>query len=1014
MRVIPYRKVSDLDALLKARIIESRDAACNVSAAFVVPSRRDRDWWKLRARTGDASIDARFADNALLWNWEDVYNDIRAALGRQKLRQIDPPDHRLILSFIVSELLGEDEYGGLLSVWPGLSRPGFIDILADDLRELINEAVSPEQLCALSRDDPTSAVLPELYRRYTAYLDANNLMDSSQIPLKTLETLDDRSNKNTKKMIEKWIDERIFTFVGFMSFTGGQLALVRKIESLSPRDVVVFKPVTDLDDFQDATKQLEGVTWEKEPPPSGGTVISLLSSESNLEPEMIARLLALWREGEGELYRNARSFPGFGAVGLSVTSSRLLPMEAALRRYRIPYVLARGRSVSKNILGTNLNSIWTAWTEGLETRETALLLSQPWAGVAVTKSDPGFSVEDAERAGPYGVKAWENYLKQAGAKSAHAAFKAIVKFCRALEKGASPEGILGALHDFLTTRGLWVSALLDTLVDYPALDESLRELSASVAEVEDKRSAMRELQPDLGPAGGLAVKGKTAMRFLNDWCDDTLVSPSPPVLGALTLYVGPPPILASYPVWIMTDVTQKAWPGVIRSSPLLDESGREMIATDAAWLPSIHDKRVQKEALFRRLLQTGDELTVISRSSFDDDGHPTIPAGFLDSFFDDLEGWTLKDDIPVFGMSALSPGDVYFHDIETSGGGGRVENLILTPVLRAVESNLSLPVSDIHELLSCPMRWWLSRRARVQTVGRELFSNSEAGSMTHKIWENILLAMAESGGKETMRDAADAEWKRALSLANDDYAPYWRILKDYRLERHRKNIEFYIARLARFQDRISERLDASCAAGQTPLRSECRPEFDLTPREVDGVRFTGRCDRMDIFEDGSVVILDYKLGRSESYEKKRPASVAHLGKAMEKSGVTRDKFKYGLQLSAYALLRDLSSDTEARVVGVGFLGHKDGGLSGTFEPPFDSCYFCKNAKGASLSERAEEARDAMKCAAVILKSGVFEPNYDSESCKYCDFKGVCRKGEIRGERTSSEDDENGGDKEEEQ
>ncbi|GHS93079.1 hypothetical protein AGMMS50276_02520 [Synergistales bacterium] len=989
MRVIPYRKVSDLDELLRSRIEETTPGATTrPSSCFVVPSRRDRDWWRLRVAGVGAVFGARLENSALLWNWEDVYNDVRVFLGLPKLRQIEPPDHRLILSFIVNKFLEEDKeedkHNKLLSVWPGLSRPGFIDILADDLRELINEAVSPEDIASAMRDDSTSDVLPELYLRYIAYLDENNLMDSSQIPLKTLETLDD----NSDEIIEKWIGEKHFTFVGFMSFTGGQLALVRKIESFPLSDVCVFKPTTNLDDFQDATKQLEGLTWETEPPPSSGTIISLLSSESNLEPEMIARQLALWREGEGELAKSHFAFPGFGAVGLSTTDRRLLSMEAALRRYRIPYVLSRGRSISKNILGANLGSIWAAWTDGLETHETALLLSQPWAGTMAAKPNIDFSLGDAEQFGPYGFKGWEDYLKQTGSKSAQRALKAIAKFCRVLEKGATPERLLSALYDFLTTRGLWVSALLDAFADYPDLDESLRELAASVDEIEDKRNALRELQPNLGPAGDVSVKGKSAMRFLNDWCRDTMVSPSPSLLGALTLYVSAPPILASHPVWIMSDVTQKAWPGVIRSSPLLDERAREMVSSEASRLPSIHDKRVQKEALFRRLLQTGDELTVISRASSDDEGHPTVSASFLDSFFDDFENWTLIDNIPAFGMSALSPSDTYFPDIETLDA-----SLLDVPVLRKDEV-MSLPVGNIYDILSCPMRWWLSRRARVKTIDRELFSKVEAGNMTHKLWENVLGAMMENREKETFSQATDREWKRALNLESEDYVPYSRILKDYRLKRHRKNIEFYIARLARFQDSVSECVEASGSAGLMPRIAKYDTEVELAPLELDGVRFTGRCDRMDIFEDGSVVILDYKLGKSESYEKK----IASLD------------FKYGLQLSAYALLyNECNKGARKRepVVGVGFLGHGDGGLTGTFESPFESCYKAHSVKGACMSERTEEARIAMKYVARILKSGVFEPRYDSDTCRYCDFKGVCRKGEIHGDRIEGDDDSEG-------
>jgi hypothetical protein len=45
VRIIPYRKVSDLDVLLKGSL--------GKAARFIVPSRRDRDWWRLRAGLQD-------------------------------------------------------------------------------------------------------------------------------------------------------------------------------------------------------------------------------------------------------------------------------------------------------------------------------------------------------------------------------------------------------------------------------------------------------------------------------------------------------------------------------------------------------------------------------------------------------------------------------------------------------------------------------------------------------------------------------------------------------------------------------------------------------------------------------------------------------------------------------------------------------------------------------------------------------------------------------------------------
>ena len=987
MRIIPYRKVSDLDVLLKDFL--------GHTTRFIVPSRRDRDWWRLRAGLWDFGLET---EEPHLWNWEDLYKNLCAFLELPVLRQIDPPDHQLILSHIVARFLKEEnskkQGPSILELWPGLARPGFIDVLSNDVRELINEAVSIEQLSATRADKkPTSEVLPRLYAYYLAYLRENKLLDSAQIPLITRELLEGA------REAADWVRDKIFVFVGFMSFTHGQLTCLYKLEELCQEGVIVFKPATELKNFKDATWQIESAV-EIDPPLTSGKVVSLYASEHSLEPEMIARTLALWHRGRGFLSSTGEPVsPGFGDMGMSVPEHRLAAMEAALRRYHIPYSLARGRSIAQTLLGTTLKNVWMTWTQGLDSYDMALLLAQPCLGGA------GFSIDEAVRAGPRGVEGWETYLKWAEEngdderrkekKKTVRAFKALTQFCHAVEKGASPAGLFGILHAFVTTPGLWTDALAGLPLNSPDLDDSLRELAASVAEVEAKHLSLRELLPDLGIAGKTALKGREAMDFFNSWSEDTLVQPSPPIGGAIVLYAGPPPILASYPVWIMTDVTQKSWPGTIHASPLLGASERDAMASVSAYLPSVHDKHMQKEALFRRLLQTGDVLTLTSRSETDEEGRPSNNTPFLEPFITDMKLWEHVI-APRMRIGDLMPGrgDVHFPAIEvTSEKDERVMPVAYDKNKydknkydknndeRKIE--LSLPVSYLYELLDCPLRYWLKRHAKLKERDVSLFNSAEAGRLTHTIWESVWRRRQET--HEPLSSLLDEAWEKVLSSPDSSFD---RLLKDRRLARHRKNMEFYLARLARVQQQILDRLEAR------GLRhvSICA-ETELKPYEVDGVTFTGRCDRIEVFDD-CAVIIDYKWGKSASYEKKLSGLLSR-----RYLSTRYEAFTYGLQLSAYALMY-ASAHPEHRVAGVGFLGHKDGALAGTFEYPVAECYLL-GKKTASIATRAEEALEALKCAAGILKSRRYEPFYLAESCRYCDVKGICRKGELRGDSLST-------------
>jgi hypothetical protein len=299
----------------------------------------------------------------------------------------------------------------------------------------------------------------------------------------------------------------------------------------------------------------------------------------------------------------------------------------------------------------------------------------------------------------------------------------------------------------------------------------------------------------------------------------------------------------------------------------------------------------------------------------------------------------------------------------------------------------------------------MNREVRLKERDRALFSEAEAGNLTHRVWENVWrrLEREERAGHETSlsRLAAD-EWREAVK-AEGDYAPFARLLRDPRLKRRLAEAEFYVLRLAGTQDGIRERL-----AGAGMRRAALFLETDLPPYELDGVVFTGRCDRVEIFEDGTV-ITDYKWGRSSSYEKRfsRLLERRNLSDFRALLAPGRDFFRYGLQLSAYALM--YGEGTGTPVAGVGFLGHKDGGFAGTFAPSLFERLWPERetAFSAALTERKEEAAEAMRCAAALLKAGRYEPCYVADACRYCGIKGVCRKGELRGEFLSMDGDAEG-------
>ncbi len=1003
MRIIPYLRVSELDGAMRSFLPLGEDVR------FVVPSRRDRNWWRERAGRDEFGLDGPPED--ILWNWQDLYDNVCGFCEARRLRPIEPPDHRLILSRLLRALLEEDPE--LLTLWPGLGRAGFLDILSEDIRELLNEAVLPEQTeVGLREDDPTARVLPAIYRRYLDYLSANGLMDSAQVCSMTLDLLE--------REPLPWGEDLTMVFTGFLSFTQAQVRLIKKLNDLC-REVVVLKPETGLSDFHDAAHQLEGLVWEESPQGVPGRILQIRTRESELEAEAAARMLALWSAGGGPLAEEM-DFPGFGAVGMMSPAADEELVTEALRRYSIPYAASEGPSIDQTLPGRSLSAAWPLWTQGLPTYETALFLVQPClAGDA-------FSVSEALRAGPSGLASWRAFIVEGEAKGetseglrggvprhALAALSATERLCRALQRGGTPSDLMGAFHRFLTRKGLWLDRMKALPLNCPELDGAIRAIASAIESVHEKYLALRELLPDIGPAGRTPLKGDNAVEFLLSWCRQTRIRPEPPLSGALMLYLGAPPVLASHPVWVMLGVSQGNWPGRISGSPLLGPSERERLAEAEAWLPSVQDKHLQREALFRRLIRTGESLTVLSSADTDENGRPVPDTPFLERFMADMnagveadmeadaDGWTMKE-LPTAGVDILLPDSGHiFPEVDADplaaaprpgvsvGGGGGTEPQNNPP---------ALAVSDLQTLLECPLRYWLQRKAGLRERSLELASAAEWGSLTHKFWERVWRRFGRGG--EPFPKAVEEEW-RSLSLSDEDYGAFGRLIRDRRLARALEVLRFRIRRLAALQTRILERLEQ----GGFRHRAVLLEDEAALSLDVDGVRFSGRCDRVEILEDGDgrahAVITDYKAGRSVRYEE----GMKDLERYPWYEGGP-SKLVRGLQLSAYALMYG-PREADAPLAGVNFLGHRDGGIAGTFSTALQGVYAevlageTRNNR-RTLDERREEAGYAMACAVRVLKEGRFAPFYDSPSCRYCDMKSICRRGEIIGEPLANEEE----------
>jgi hypothetical protein len=114
---------------------------CGERVIFVVPSGLDKDAL-LDLISGGGSF---FGQRPKICTWGDLYKEV-SQISHARPRMItDPPDHTLIIRYILDKFLEEQDKSGN-KLPDGVYRRGFSKILGDNIKELLNEDVSPRDL----------------------------------------------------------------------------------------------------------------------------------------------------------------------------------------------------------------------------------------------------------------------------------------------------------------------------------------------------------------------------------------------------------------------------------------------------------------------------------------------------------------------------------------------------------------------------------------------------------------------------------------------------------------------------------------------------------------------------------------------------------------------------------------------------------------------------------------------------------------------------------------------------
>ena len=1032
--------ISTYYSLAELREGLARHEAAHTSAppVFLVPSSEDRAL--LRALLPEPETLSRERPRIRLWN--DLYREAADLLAPEEIlrRQIDPPDHHLILSWLVAE--ERRTASGTLP--PPLRHRGFVTLLGEQIRELLREDVSPRDLalslgcgdaCGTStaaaeapspppcpKDDPAAALLCHLYHRYLDYLERQGLADSAAVPSLTRDLL--------ARLRTAPAPAGELVLVGFLSFTSAQLNLVRELAALLP--VTLFQPDPRLAGVYDAREQLRAAGGAGAAPPgiesvsdaSGGAgtapqrCLELPVPDVSRQADLLARELLLWREGTGRLAALG-TFPGWGALALLATERAAPLFTWAFRRYRIPLVRAAGESAAASPLGHLPQAIYGAFRENWPPAKTAHLLASPCLLGELHARE--FLLRAASGPGERGEKLVRHCLGRLAHRheDGEALFEALLAFCRRIDEGDTPRGLLEALRLLAAGPPSWLSRLAAFAEDDPGLDGSVRLLAGALAELERKCLFLDELTPSLGKAGDVRLRGGDALAFLAEWAENATTSPPLGTAESLRLYDRQPPVLAGAPVWILADVTAAAWPGTLRQAPLAGEALRERVNETprarggAMHLPLLAERRLARQALFSRMTALGERATIFLRPLADDKGRPLAPSPFVQHLREDPR-WRFVEPAPPCETSREGgdddrdePRDACSRETKTLPPGGflpaetetcffpaeirrndpplsrkpfpRTATLQVTPAAEQAPC-ATASLSDLDIFVSCPFRYWCTRVLRLEEPPRELFDSAAAGQALHTLWQRVWQRLAEeerfaeAGNPLFFRALAEEEWHRLFPEEGEGTpspeALYPQLVRDPRLAASAARLHRQVLALADAQAATEARL-VEAKIRRLGVRLEV-PCPDLT---IQGVLFRGRCDRMDLLDAGTV-ILDYKLG-----------------------GAARLRSR--LQTAAYAVAFGLDS-----CGGFGFLGHGDGATAGVFAPEVKWSYTGKRAtkRDTTPEARMEEARHALEGMATSLKEGRFEADYESDLCPGCSFRGLCRRSEYRGEGHSEEPD----------
>jgi len=273
--------------------------------------------------------------------------------------------------------------------------------------------------------------------------------------------------------------------------------------------------------------------------------------------------------------------------------------------------------------------------------------------------------------------------------------------------------------------------------------------------------------------------------------------------------------------------------------------------------------------------------------------------------------------------------------------------------------------SSLEELAKCPLAWFYRRGLGLRLPEEPAYDASawldskERGSLLHAVFERFVaehLHCQELLGTPAVLTALERIVGEELDVWRARVPPSSESVFDTESEEIRIAARAFLA----MEEERWKRTGARWHAPELAFTSEDAATFTLP--DGSSVTIHGRIDRVDVQQDGSYLIIDFKTGSSKVHRKQPKQGPFNGGRS--------------LQAPVYAAAAAL----------------KLGGVVSAFEYRFPTL------KGESARVRYDRA-ELDQAGAVVeelfeqVVRGRFLPTFDKDDCRFCDCKPVCRVAE---------------------